>query len=220
MPAPTGRVVNGTPSLNQTTNREIDLGFEKSYENAKIKLKTFYSKLTDYIYYNSTKGTANAFENIDATIYGFELSGSYNASDDLYFDAGLAYKKGKKDTQPTGQTDTDLAEITPLKLNASITYDYDESGDVELSIISANSWDDIDEDNGEQKLDAYTVVNFKTTRDFNGRFELAAGIDNLFNTTYTTTNTYKDLILMTDGSDTMLINEPGRYFYVNAKYKF
>jgi iron complex outermembrane receptor protein len=49
---------------------------------------------------------------------------------------------------------------------------------------------------------------------------LTAGVDNMLDKTYATTNTYKDLILMTDGSDTMLINEPGRYVYLNASYAF
>ena len=215
-----GRKVNGTPTLDQTTNYELDLGFEKTYDNSKVKLKTFYSKLKDYIYYNGTKGVVNAFENIDATIYGAELSGSYTASDDLYFDAGISYKKGEKDTQPTGQTDTDLAEMTPLKLNASVTYDYDDQGDIKLSIVAADSWDSIDSDNGEQKLSGYEIVNLKTTRDLNNGFEVAVGVDNVFDKTYTTTNTFKDLILMTNGSDTMLINEPGRYVYANVKYTF
>jgi len=145
---------------------------------------------------------------------------SYAASDDLYFDAGLSYKKGKKDTQPTAQTDTDLAEITPMKLNASATYDYDARGDVQLSVIAADKWSDVDEENGEQKLSGYAIINLKTTRELSNGFEFATGIDNVFNKTYATTNTYKDLILMTDGSDTMLINEPGRYIYANLKYKF
>ncbi len=216
---PPVRILNGTPTLNQTTNNEIDLGVEKIYKKTKVKLKTFYSKLKDYIYYNGSK-SVNAFENIDATIYGAELSGSYAASDDLYFDAGLSYKKGKKDTQPTAQTDTDLAEITPMKLNASATYDYDARGDVQLSVIAADKWSDVDEENGEQKLSGYAIINLKTTRELSNGFEFATGIDNVFNKTYATTNTYKDLILMTDGSDTMLINEPGRYIYANLKYKF
>lgn len=219
-PTGTVRTVNGTPSLDQTKNYEIDLGVEKTYENSKVKLKTFYSKLKDYIYYNSTKGTADAFENINATIYGAELTTSYTASDDLFFEAGLSYKKGKKDTLPTGQTDTDLAEMTPLKLNASVTYDYDEKGDIELSFIAADSWDEVDEENGEQKLSGYGIVNLKTTRELNDGFELTVGADNIFDKTYATTNTYKDLILMTDNTDTMLINEPGRYIYANIKYSF
>ncbi|HIP41921.1 MAG TPA: TonB-dependent receptor [Campylobacterales bacterium] len=216
---PPVRVLNGNPTLNQTTNYEIDMGIERFYGNGKVKIKTFYSKLKDYIYYNGSLKTNN-FENIDATIYGAELSGSYLASDKVSLYAGLSYKKGEKDTQPTGQTDTDLAEITPMKFNASLTYDYDDYGDVELSVIASNGWSDIDSENGEQELAGYGVFNLKTTREFENGFVITAGVDNVLDKTYATTNTYKDLILMTDGSDTMLINEPGRYLYLNAKYQF
>jgi iron complex outermembrane receptor protein len=213
------RIVNGTPDLDQTENYEVDLGVEKYFGNGKVKVKTFYSKLKDYIYYNGSL-PANNFENIDATIYGAELSGSYLVSDALSLDAGLAYKKGEKDTQPTGQTNTNLAEITPLKLNASARYDYDSQGSVELSVQASDAWTEIDSDNGEQKLAGYGVMNLKTTREFDNGIKLTAGMDNVLDKTYAITNTYKDLILMTDGSDTMLINEPGRYMYLNATYAF
>ena len=216
---PKKTIVNGNPNLNQTDNYELDLGIEKYYGDGKVKVKTFYSKLKDYIYYNGSL-PKNNFENIDATIYGAELSGSYFASDSITLDAGLSYKKGKKDTQPTGQTNSNLAEITPLKLNASVLYDYDSQGSVELSLQAASAWDDIDSDNGEQKLAGYGVMNLKTTREFDNGIKLTAGVDNMFDKTYAITNTYKDLILMTDGSDTMLINEPGRYMYLNATYAF
>jgi len=213
------RIVNGNPNLDQTENYEVDLGVEKYYGDGKLKVKTFYSKLKDYIYYNGSL-KKNNFENIDATIYGAELSGSYLVSDAISLDVGLAYKKGEKDTQPTGQTNTNLAEITPLKLNASVTYDYDSQGSVELSVQAADAWDDVDSDNGEQNLAGYGIMNLKTTREFDNGIRLTAGVDNMFDKTYALTNTYKDLILMTDGSDTMLINEPGRYMYLNASYAF
>ncbi len=216
---PKKTIVNGNPNLNQTDNYELDLGIEKYYGDGKVKVKTFYSKLKDYIYYNGSL-PKNNFENIDATIYGAELSGSYFTSDSITLDAGLSYKKGKKDTQPTGQTNSNLAEITPLKLNASVLYDYDSQGSVELSLQAASAWDDIDSDNGEQKLAGYGVMNLKTTREFDNGIKLTAGVDNMFDKSYAITNTYKDLILMTDGSDTMLINEPGRYMYLNASYAF
>lgn len=216
---PPARIVNGNPNLDQTTNYELDLGIEKYYGNGKVKVKTFYSKLKDYIYYNSSLNKNN-FENIDASIYGAELSGNYLASDSITLDAGLSYKKGKKDTQPTGQTNTNLAEITPLKFNASVTYDYDSQGSVELLVMASDAWDDVDSENGEQQLAGYGIVNLKTTREFDNGFIITAGMDNVFDKTYATTNTYKDLILMTDGSDTMLINEPGRYMYLNATYAF
>ncbi len=213
--------INGNPNLNQTTNYELDLGVEKEFDSGSVKVKTFYSKLKDYIYYNGNPTvTQNNFENIDATIYGVELSGSYMPTDDVYLWAGLAYKKGTKDTQTTGQTGTNLAEITPLKLNATASYDYDENGMIEVSLVASDRWDNIDSENGEQILAGYGIVNLKTTRSFDNGLEFTLGVDNALDKNYATTNTYKDLILMTDGSDTMLINEPGRYVYLNAKYAF
>ena len=208
----------GNENLKKTSNYEIDLGVEKQYDNGTIKAKTFYSKLKDYIYYNGSKKTNN-FENIDASIYGVELSSSYMPTDEVYLSAGLAYKKGTKDSQPTGQTNTNLADISPLKLNATASYDYDENGMVELSIVAADKWDNIDSDNNEQTLAGYGIVNLKTTRNFDNGLEFTLGIDNALNKAYANTNTYNDLVLI-DGGDTMLINEPGRYVYLNAKYGF
>ena len=216
---PNRRVLNGNPNLDQTKNYEIDLGVEKEFDNGSLKVKTFYSKLEDYIYYNGSLNNNN-FENINATIYGAELSGMYMIGDSVTFDAGLAYKKGKKDTQTTNQTNTDLADISPLKLNATLSYDYDDQGDIELSVIARDKWSNYDEENGEQALDEYAILNLKSTREFDNGLILTAGVDNLLDKNYATTNTYKDLILMTDNSDTMLINEPGRYLYLNAKYQF
>jgi len=210
--------VIGSDQLKKTSNYEVDLGVEKSYDNGSIKLKTFYSKLKDYIYYNGSKKAHN-FENIDASIYGAELSSSYMPTDEIYLSAGLAYKRGKKDTQPTGQTNDNLADITPLKLNFTASYDYDENGMVEASLVAVSRWDTIDSDNNEQELAGYGVVNLKTTRSFNNGLEFTLGIDNLLDKTYAISNTYNDLTLI-DGGDTMLLNEPGRYVYLNAKYGF
>ena len=211
----------GTPTLNDTTNTEIDFGMENRYDRFNIKTRLFYSRLNDYIYYDSVAATNN-FKNIDATIYGLEISGSYFMSDNLYLDYGLAYQRGKKDDPLAGQTDTDLAEIPPLKANISLNYDYGYKNTASIELVAADSWKHYDSDNGEQAIGGYAVVNLKAKHDFAKNFELTAGIDNLFDKTYATTNTYKDLTLLTaSGSgDVMLINEPGLYLYVNASYRF
>lgn len=210
--------IQGNENLEQTSNYEIDLGVQKEYDNGAVKLKTFYSKLEDYIYYNGSK-MGNNFENIDVTIYGAELSGSYMPRDDMYLSAGVTYKKGEKDTLPTGQSNKNLADISPLKLNATASYDYDENGMVEASIIAADRWDTIDSDNNEQVLAGYGILNLKTTRSFDNGLEFTLGVDNVLDKAYANTNTYNDLVLI-DGGDTMLLNEPGRYMYLNAKYQF
>ena len=224
--SPSATTLIGTPTLDQTTNYEIDLGFEKVYNSFSIKTKLFYSMLKDYIYLNGQKNK-NVFENIDATIYGAEVSGAYLATDTLYLDYGIAYKKGEKDEPLTGQSDTDLAEISPIKANIGIGYDYDDSLSAKLDIVAVGDWKDYDSDNGEQAIDNYTVLNLKVNKEFSNGIGITIGVDNIFDEAYTTTNTYKDLTLITTGTtagtavdDVMLLNEPGRYFYINASYDF
>jgi len=210
----------GTPDLKQTSNTEIDLGVEKRYQNANIKAKLFHSWLKDYIYYNADK-TMHVFENIDATLYGAALSGSWFATDDLSLDFGLSYQRGQKDEALAGQSDRDLAEISPAKVNLALNYDYAAGSSARIEWIAADKWANYDEDNGEQAIDGYQVVNLKVQHALSKSIELTVGVDNLLDTTYATTNTYKDLTLLADSAgEVMLMNEPGRYLYLNAAYRF
>jgi iron complex outermembrane receptor protein len=210
----------GTSSLENTVNYEFDIGVEKKYDNAMVKAKAFYSQLDDFIAYNSTNMN---FENVDATIYGFELSGTYVATDSLYFDYAMAYQRGEKDNELDGQDGLgkDMPEIPPFKFNGAVNYDYDDSLALRAEVIASDDWTNFDEANGEQELDAYAVLNLKGTKKFGKQFEWTVGVDNLFDSTYAVSNTYQDLTLVTaGGGEVMLLNEPGRYLYTNIKYKF
>jgi iron complex outermembrane receptor protein len=211
----------GTPTLEQTVNDEIDFGIENNFEKLTLKTKLFHSWLKDYIHYNASK-TINKFENVDATIYGLDISGSYFFADELYLDFGLAYQRGKKDEALSGQTDRDLAEIPPLKANLALNYEYGLDNSARLEVVAADRWDSFDSDNGEQEISGYGVVNFKLTHHLTRQFEVTAGIDNLLDKTYAVSNTYNDLTLISSGvtDEVMLLNEPGRYFYVNTTYRF
>jgi len=216
------KTVVGTPNLDETYNTEFDFGVNKKYENATLKAKVFYSMLSDYIVYNSSK-TINAFENVDADIYGVELSGLYLLSDTLTLDYAMSYQRGKKDNALVGQTDRDLAEIPPLKANLSLGYEPTEQDTLSLNLVAVDSWDTYDADNGEQELSGFAIFNARYNRDLSHGFDITLGIDNIFDRTYAISNTYKDLTLITTGTavdDVMLLNEPGRYLYANLSYKF
>ena len=211
----------GTPDLEATINYEADFGLEKKFENATMKAKVFYSQLDNFIAYNSSK-PQNKYENVDATIYGFELSGTYIATAELYFDYGMSYQKGEKDQPLTGQTGTNMPEIPPFKFNAAANYDWDETLSFRAELIASDAWTDYDYENGEQELDAYGILNLKGAKTW-GAFELTVGVDNVFDKTYAVSNTYNDLILLPTlpgNNEVMLMNEPGRYFYTNLKYTF
>lgn len=219
----------GTPTLDQTKNYEIDLGAKKQYENAYAKVKVFHSWLKDFIAYNASNAPTpanvpgdvlNTFENVDATIYGIEFSSFYAVSDSLSLDAGLAYQRGKKDAPLENQSDTDLAEIPPLKVNVAVNYDT-EMTSTKVEVIAADNWNNFDSDNGEQAISGYAIANIKWNRDLTNGFDITLGMDNVFDHTYAVSNTYKDLTLLASpGNEVVLMNEPGRYIYANLRYRF
>ncbi len=216
-----GGMLIGTPTLEETRNHEIDFGVENSFDSLVVKTKLFYSSLTNYIHFNASK-PMNKFENVDATIHGLDVSGSYFITDAMYLDFGMAYQRGKKDAALSGQTDTDLAEIPPLKANLAFNYEYAKKSSARVEVVAADKWDNFDEDNGEQALDSYTILNLKVQHQLTDQFEITAGIDNVFDKTYAISNTYNDLTLVSSGltGEVMLLNEPGRYLYVNTTFRF
>ncbi len=207
----------GNPDLKQVSNYEVDLAIEKDFEEASLRVKSFYSKLKNFIAYNFTN---SKYENVDAKLYGISVDAAYSINDYIYLEGGAAYQRGKKDTPLTGQRDKDLPNVLPLKANAAVVYDYDESLSAKLSAVMAKGWSDYDADNGEQKISGYTVFNLKVEKDITKRLEATLGVDNILDRTYAITNTYADMILTSGGGIPMLLNEPGRYYYCNLTYKF
>jgi len=208
----------GNPNLKDTKNYETDIGVEKRFDKGTLKSKVFYSKLEDYIY-NDAEKTANAFTNIDATIYGAEVSGTYMATDALSLDASLVYLKGEQDTLLAGHTSKNLPDISPITMKIGANYDF-ETSKASLEYISRASWKDIDSDAGEQTLAGYGVLNFKYNKELQNGFDVTFGMDNVFNKTYAVSNTQKDLTLVGGATQTMLLNEAGRNLYFNTRYKF
>ena len=210
----------GTPTLDQTRNREVDAGFETDNDLFYLKIKGFYSKLHNYIYINSKK-QSNIFENIDASIYGAELSASYYINDDMTLDMGASYKRGKKDHALAGQTNTNLADIAPLEGTIALNYEYANNSMATIDTKMRKRWSSIDDENGEQLLAGWAVFNAKIKHAVNKKFDLTLGINNILNKTYAQSNTYTDLTLVTTGSgEKLLLNEPGRYIYTNLDFKF
>ena len=200
----------GNSDLDQTQNYEIDLGFDKTIGSFNIRPKLFYSVLKDYIYNSGT------FENIDAKIYGLDVSGFYFLTENFSLDYGIAYQRGKKDGD---YTDKDLAEIPPLKANLALNYEQAKAK-YTAEVVAVDSWDSYDSTAKEQELSGYAVFNLKYTNQLHKNIGLTLGLDNLFDKVYNSTNTYQDITYATVSSERVLFNDPGRYGYINLKYSF
>ncbi|MFT7003042.1 MAG: iron complex outermembrane receptor protein [Sulfurimonas sp.] len=213
--------IAGTPGLEQTTNREVDFGYETDNSNFKLKVKAFYSMLEDYIYYQLQTTTTEKFKNIDATVYGAEISASIYATDSMTVDMGASYKRGEKDEALTGQTDTDLADMAPLKGKVALNYEYKNASVATVEVQASDKWSDYDEDNGEQELGAWAILNLKVKHAVSKNFDFTLGVNNLLDEAYATSNTYADLTLISSTTSvTSLLNDPGRYVYTNLTFKF
>ncbi len=213
----------GTPNLNQTTNTELDLGYELQGEMIGLKIKGFYSRLHNYIYIQKDK-LVDAFQNVNATVYGAELSASYYATDELTLDLGASYKVGNRDKALVGttQTGTNLANIAPLRGTLNLSYEYMNESVASMGVRASQAWNKFDGENGEQKLAAWAVLDMKVRHRLNKLFDFTLGVNNLLDATYAQSNTYANLTLVTSGSTgkIMLLNEPGRYIYTNLNAKF
>ena len=210
----------GNQNLDQTTNKQVDLGYQLQNDSLNFKIKTFYSQLDDYIYLQKTSATTGTFKNIDAKVYGAELSSEFYLTDDMTLEASASYKKGQKDNALAGQTDTDLADMTPLKAKIGATYEYANNSTISAEIVASDAWDNYDADNGEQELAGWSIVNLKAKHAFGKSIDFTIGANNIFDKTYAQSNTYADLVLSTSGTEKILMNEPGRYLYTNLTYKF
>ncbi|MFZ2889745.1 TonB-dependent receptor [Sulfuricurvum sp.] len=215
----------GNTNLNETINREVDMGIEHTIGNFHLKGTLFYSDLKDYIYAYKVVGSTTSYANIDARIIGGDITADYLLSNEWSIESGIACQKGgKKDTNQLDalatlpQTDKDLADIPPLKGRIALVFD-DSKNYAEAEFIAAKH-QTYDENNGEQAIAGYGLLNLKYGTELGSGFSLTAGINNFFDRTYAVSNSYIGLTTIMEGSQPLVLNEPGRNFYATLAYKF
>lgn len=216
----------GNTNLNETINREIDMGIEHTLGNLHLKGTFFYSDLKDYIYaYKTGTGTNTSYANIDARVVGGDITADYLLNSQWSLQSGIAYQKGtKKDTSELDavstatQTDKDLADIPPLKGRVALVFD-DSKHYATAEWIAAKA-QTYDENNGEQAISGYGILNLKYGTELGNGFSLTTGINNFFDHTYAVSNSYIGLTTIMEGAQPLILNEPGRNFYATLAYKF
>ncbi|WP_297890210.1 TonB-dependent receptor [Sulfurihydrogenibium sp.] len=222
----------GNPDLKPTKNTEIDLGGEYfPLNNLGLRANIFYSDLKDYIYLYQYQAGSNClvpgttwcttYKNIDAVIYGGDVSGVYAFNDKISAELGIAYQVGKKTDKKGIYKDSDLVEIPPLKTRMAVKYDDGKFYTLLEGIYSAKQ-SKVDSDLKEQETGSWFIMNVKAGYTYANRLFVGVGIDNIFDRFY-----YNYLSYVRDpfrgisvSGNPVKIPEPGRFIYANVSYRF
>jgi iron complex outermembrane receptor protein len=207
----------GNPELKTPRNTEIAVGGLYNTDRWYVRAKAFYSYLSDYIYTTRVQRTkpTQTYTNIDATLFGFDLSSSYNFGSGFNAQVGLSWQQGRKSgNQPPGSS-KNLAEIPPAKLLAAIHY---QSGNFEVALEGMHSWsqENVDTSLGEFPLVSFTVLGLRASYRFNQNFTVVAGVDNLTDASYAVHNAF----VRNPFASFSVVNEPGRSWYLTLEASF
>ncbi|NBB79267.1 MAG: TonB-dependent receptor [Verrucomicrobia bacterium] len=212
----------GNPDLDPVENLELQGGLRWQEEAFDAEISLFHAWLSDYIYLASINanpptlpGGATTYENIDARIYGASVSGGWNASETLRFEAGLAYQHGEKKSRPRNGTNDVLGEIPPLRGRLAALFSYEKFSAQAVGLFQADL-DRVDSDIGEQKIDGWAVLNLSASYQFNGTFSLSVGVDNVFDRNYATANSF----VRDPFRSGVVVNEPGRFLFARVGFEF
>ena len=215
----------GNPGLRATANTEIDAGF--SYRGRRVTLRPtlFYSNVSDMITVHNQRRllalpgimntAARSFDNVDARLYGGELSTSLEVTRALLLSAGAAYSRGLKNARPELRIfDRDIAELPPLRGRAGLRY-----GTSRFYAESewAGSWRQtlVDADVQEAPTPGYGLVNLKAGVRTSA-VKLSFGIDNLLDRYYYEHTSYQRDPFRIG----VRVPEPGRSFFLMCAFSF
>jgi iron complex outermembrane receptor protein len=214
-----GETFFGNPDLDPTKNTESDIGFEITSHRFSFRANAFYSDLKNYIYQQMSMAGNKTWTNIDAHLYGGNVKAVVDIISDFSIEAGMAYQRGVKDTEPDNNSDKDLAEIPPLKTRLALHYDTREIFGI-LEWIHSEDADKVDSDAGEQKLDGWDVVNLRAGYQPNKYLTFNVGVNNIFDRHYAVANSYEWDVVTGAASKPAIVYEPGRFFYATVIFAF
>ena len=209
----------GNPNLNSEVHTTLELGFENMFMGSHVNGNIYFNDISDYITtYRGSDGTyannttdARVYKNINATIWGYELSVENDITSNVSSTINVNYTHGNDDTQ-----NRPLGQIMPL--NGDLSLDY-KTGTKNFGIraVFADTQKRFDSrvlDTG--KTSGYTTYDLYAGFEPTENIRFTMGISNLTDKRYAThlnsTNTLD--------SSADRVDEPGRSFWGSFIYDF
>jgi len=189
-----GHTYVGDINLKSETAYQIDLGLNYQDDKLMIAPHIFYQSIDDYIQgipmgmddmaarqmATMMAGDTNPlkFSNVDAKLYGFDLNGYYNITDDLQLFTIINYVEGER-----RDIEDNLYRIAPLNGQVHLSYTAN-NWMVKTSLVIAAKQNKVSSTNNEQKTAGYGVINVDAQYYINNDLALRFGIDNLLDKNY------------------------------------
>ncbi len=223
-----GMVMNmswiGNPHLAPEKHTQFDMGLGIRKNDWNILISGFYDDINDYIFRGRAHGQAginlnnNAliYQNIDARIWGFEVEGSVNITEELSAFGNISYTNGQNST-----LDIPLYQIPPFSYDMTVTYEADFwsvgghlQGALKQSRVDDNIMMGSGRDAGE--TDGYATLDLFASLTVMQNTKLRIGVSNLFDKFYANHLNRESL----NDATTVRVDEPGRSFYFRIQSEF
>ncbi|MGO2303385.1 MAG: TonB-dependent copper receptor [Providencia sp.] len=208
-------------TLKTEKTAQLDIGAKYSNEQTKAWVSAYMGRVDDFILfrYSATDSRMSQVENVNAMIMGGELGIAQKLSDEWKADASLAYSWGENRTDGSA-----LPQMPPLESRFGLSW---EKGDWTttglIRVVSRQDRVAINDGNvvGKDfsKSAGFTIFSLNTAYKVNENVKLSAGVDNLFDKTYS-----EHLNLAGNSgfgySSNSPVNEPGRTFWAKMNLTF
>lgn len=225
---PSGMTVNmswtGNPELAPEKHTQFDMGIGIRKSDWNILISGFYDDINDYIFRGRAHGqtgidlnnNALIYQNIDARIWGFEVEGHINITEDLTAFGNISYTNGQNST-----LDIPLYQIPPFSYDMTVTYDvefWSVGGHLHGALKQSRIDDDIVIGSGRDagETGGYAILDIFAGVTVMEDTKLRFGISNLFDKFYANHLNRESL----NDATTIRVDEPGRSFYFRIQSQF
>tara|TARA_Y100000590_G_scaffold109050_1_gene124261 strand:- start:77142 stop:79181 length:2040 start_codon:yes stop_codon:yes gene_type:complete len=213
----------GNPNLKEETHNTFEFGYTGNIMNANVITSIYHNDVDDYVttYRASMSATdttfdndatdAQKYKNVDATIWGYELSIIKSLSPQLSTTLNLNYTRGDDDS-----TNIALPQIMPLSGDMSIDYKT-VSSNYGIRARFADTQGKVDTrvyDVG--KTGGYVVYDLYAGFEPTPNYKFTLGVTNLTDKRYATHLNTTNAV----DSDADRVDEPGRSFWGSVIYDF
>lgn len=191
------RTYTGNLEIEKEIAHELELGFDWSHKTLSFSPRIFYRDVNNYIQgtastdmsavmfvnmMNAMNATNNAgplqFNNVDATLYGFDADWRFSINDQWSVDGVLSYVRGKRE-----DINDNLYRISPLNTLVALHYNSVNWG-ASLETRLYDSQNKVSASNSEQATDAYALLNLQAYWNVAATIKLGLSIENITDEDY------------------------------------